>query len=237
MTDIATLHAVSHRRFLRLSSLFIAAACVFAPSATAAKKTTAKAASKRKVAAGAACTPVGAQSAGLDCVTTPKGPQWQARGSRFNPIHLNDAAEYTAYEGNRYRLKITGLTPLTAADIMPGGTGKYPIPAGMAPFQVGAELTYLGPKDSNDLPASITTLALVNADGRKFDTYAGDDKSGGECQQYGEHEKNGTRSLVAGVPLTSGFCVVLTTASVGPSLLVNLSWLNDPSGIWFKTTP
>ena len=207
--------------------------------ASGATKKKAKAVVKATVpAAGKACSPIGAAAAGtnLDCVTVGKALQWQPRGSRVNPFHLNDGAEYVAYEGNRYRLKIASLTVLTPADIKPGGQGKYPIPTGMTPVRVDAELTYLGPKDSNNLPASITYLVLVDASGRKFDTYAGDDKSGGECSQFGEFPPNRTSDLTTAAPLTTGICVVLPAASVGPTLPVNLSWLNDKTGIWFKTS-
>lgn len=131
--------------------------------ASGATKKTVKAVVKATVpAAGKACLAIGAAAAGtnLDCVTVGKALQWQPRGSRVNPFHLNDGAEYVAYEGNRYRLKIASLTVLTPADIKPGGQGKYPIPTGMTPVRVDAELTYLGPKDSNNLPASITYLVF-----------------------------------------------------------------------------
>ncbi len=202
------------------------------------KKPTKKKVATTQPAAGKVCTKVGARAPGtsLDCVKVGKALQWQRRGSKLNPFHLNEVGEYTAYEGNRYRLKVTGIATLTVEDIKPGGTGKYPIPAGFVPVKVGAELTYLGPKESNDLPASITALVLVDANGRKFETYAGDDKAGGECSQFGEVDQNNTRHLDKDSPLTSGLCVVVPATSVGPLLLLNLSWLNEPNGIWFKTT-
>ena len=162
-------------------------------------------------------------------VTKARSKLWEVRGT---------TGKYTAYEGNQYTLKLTGITALTPADIKPGGTGKYPIPTGAVPVRIAAELTYVGPKDSNDLPASVTSLVAVDSVGKKYETYAGDDKAGGgECSQFGDVDSNGTRALVKGTPLTSGLCVVVPASAVGPTLLVNLNWINDPSGIWFKTTP
>ncbi len=221
-------------------AVLVAGTSVAQPTSAAPKKkkktpVTKPAKSASAAVAGKPCAKAGERAAGtsLDCVQVGKSLLWEPYGSQLNPIKLNEAAEYTAYEKNRYRLKITGITTLTAADINPGGSGKYPIPSGMVPVKIGAELTYLGPNESNDLPASITDLVAVDATGRKFDTYAGDEKAGGECQQFGDVPSNGTRSLKQNVPLVAGFCVVMTNPAGG--VLVNLNWLDDPVGLWWKT--
>jgi hypothetical protein len=212
-----------------------------ASAATAKKKsktTTTKKKASTAPAPGKVCSPAGVRAPGtsLDCVKVGGGLQWQLRGTRSNPFQFNEVGEYTAYEGNRYRLKVTGMTVLTVEDIKPGGPGKYPIPSGFVPVQVIGELTYLGPKDTNDLPASITALVLVDANGKKYDTYAGDDKAGGECSQFGDVDQNHTRSLAKDDPHITPLCVVVPSASIGPSLLLNLNWINEPNGIWFKTS-
>ncbi len=208
-----------------------------AAAATKKKKVTTPA--KPVVAPGKPCSKIGERAAGtnLDCVKVGSAAQWQSYGSKLNPIKLNDAAEYSSYEKNRYRLKITGITQLTAADIKQGGDGKYAIPVGMSPVSIGAELTYLGPEERNDLPALLTDLVSVDGAGRKYDTYAGDDKDGGECSQFGDVPSNNTRNLVRGTPLTSGFCIVMKTGPL-TSVLINISSEsnNDPGGLWFKTT-
>lgn len=50
---------------------------------------------------------------------------------------------------------------------------------GAVPVRIAAEITYVGPKDSNDLPASVTSLIALDSAGKKYETYAGDDKAGG----------------------------------------------------------
>jgi len=230
-----------HRRIIRGVAAAVALLSVATPAAGAATKAKKKTPVTKApaIAPGKPCTAVGTTNAptGLDCVQVGGAKLWEPRGVKVNPFRLNDVGRYTAYEGNQYTLKITGITTLTPGDISPGGSGKYPMPAGAVPVRVAAELTYLGPKDTNDLPASITNLVLVDAAGRKYDTYAGDDKAGGgECSQFGEVPTNGTRNLARNTPLTTGLCVVLPAASIGPSLLVNLNWLDQPAGIWFKTT-
>ena len=222
--------------------MIVALAMAIAPGAGAATKAKKKTPVTKApaVAPGKPCATVGKTDAGsgLDCVQVDGAKLWEVRGTKVNPFHLNDVGKYTAYEGNQYTLKITGITTLTPADIKPGGSGKYPTPLGAVPVRIAAELTYLGPKDSNDLPASVTELAVVDAAGKKYATYAGDDKAGGgECSQFGDIADNGTRGLVKGTPITSGLCVVVPASAVGPTLLVNLNWINDPTGIWFKTTP
>ena len=234
----------SHRHHRRIQSAAVIAALVLAtaPSAGAASRAKKKTpvAKAPAVAPGKPCAKVGTTDAstGLDCVQVGGAKLWKGRGTKVNPFHLNDTGKYTAYEGNQYTLRITGITTLTPADIKPGGSGKYPMPAGAVPVRIAAELTYLGPNDSNDLPASVTDLVVVDAAGKKYATYAGDDKAGGgECSQFGDVESNGTRNLVKGTALMSGLCVVVPASAVGPTLLVNLNWINDPAGIWFKTTP
>jgi hypothetical protein len=235
---------LSHRLHRRtITSVAVAAVIVLTatPGVNATTKTKKKVPTTKApaIAPGKPCSSVGTTNAptGLDCVQVGGAKLWEPRGIKVNPFRLNDNAKYTAYEGNQYSLKITGITTLTPADINPGGTGKYAMPAGAVPVRVGAELTYLGPKDTNDLPASITDLVLVDASGKKYDTYAGDDVAGGgECSQFGDVAGNGTRTLSKGAPLTTGLCVVLPATSVGPKLLVNLNWLEDLTGIWFKTT-
>lgn len=208
--------------------------------ASGATKKTVKAVVKATVpAAGKACLAIGAAAAGtnLDCVTVGKALQWQPRGSRVNPFHLNDGAEYVAYEGNRYRLKICESDGIDAGRYQAGRTGEVPDSHGndSGPRRCG---TYLSWTKGLQQSAGIDHLPclLVDASGRKFDTYAGDDKSGGECSQFGEFPPNRTSDLMTGAPLTTGICVVLPAASVGPTLPVNLSWLNDKTGIWFKTS-
>jgi hypothetical protein len=230
-----------HRRFVRSVAATVTLVLVFAPEVGAATKTKKKktAAAKAAIAPGKPCPAVGTTNAasGLDCVQVGGAKLWEQRGTKVNPFRLNDVGGYTAYEGNQYTLKVTGITTLAPADIVPGGSGKYAMPAGSVPVRVAVELTYLGPKDANDLPASITSLVLVDASGKKYDTYAGDDKAGGgECSQFGDVPGNGTRNLAKGAPLLTGLCVVLPSSSVGPKLLVNLSWLSEPAGIWFRTT-
>ncbi len=227
-----------------LSGVCLLAAQVSGSSALAAaakkksKTTTTRKKTSAAPAPGRACSPAGVRAPGttLDCVKVASGLQWQPRGARSNPFRFNEVGEYTAYDSNRYRIKVTGMTVLTVEEIKPGGVGKYAIPAGYVPVQVIGELTYLGPKDTNDLPASITSLVLVDASGKKFDTYAGDDKAGGECSQFGDVDQNHTRSLARDDPHTTPLCVVVPSASIGPSLLLNLSWVNEPNGIWFKTS-
>lgn len=229
------------RRIIRSVAVAVALVLGAAPGVGAAAKTKKKppATKAPAIAPGKPCTAVGTTNAptGLDCVQVGAAKLWEPRGVKVNPFRLNDVGRYTAYEGNQYSLKITGITTLAPADIVPGGSGKYAMPAGTVPVRVGAELTYLGPRDVNDLPASITSLVLVDASGKKYETYAGDDKAGGgECSQFGDVPSNGSRNLAKGAPLITGFCVVLPAASVGPKLLVNLNWLNEPAGIWFKTS-
>jgi hypothetical protein len=230
-----------YRRFVRSVAVTVTLVVVFATEVGAATKTKRKkpaAAKAIAIAPGKPCPAVGTTNAasGLDCVQVGGAKLWEQRGTKVNPFRLNDVGSYTAYEGNRYTLKVTGITTLAPADIVPGGTGKYAMPAGSVPVRVAAELTYLGPNDTNDLPASITSLVFVDASGKKYDTYAGDDKAGGgECSQFGDVPGNGTRNLAKGAPLLS-LCVVLPSSSVGPKLLVNLSWLSEPAGIWFRTT-
>ena len=102
-----------------------------ASAATRAKKKT-PVAKAPAVAPGKPCPKVGTTDAstGLDCVQVGGSKLWEARGTKVNPFQLNDTGKYTAYEGNQYTLKITGITTLTPADIKPGGTGKYPMPGG-----------------------------------------------------------------------------------------------------------
>ena len=231
-----------HRRIILSTAAIAALVITIGPGADAATRSKKKTpvTKARAIAPGKPCPQVGTTDAGtgLDCVQVGTSKLWEVRGTKANPFRLNDTGKYTAYEGNQYTLKLTGITALTPADIKPGGTGKYPIPTGAVPVRIGAELTYVGPKDSNDLPASVKSLVAVDSAGKKYETYAGDDKAGGgECSQFGDVDSNGTRALVKGTPLTSGLCVVVPASAVGPTLLVNLNWINDPSGIWFKTTP
>lgn len=217
----------------------IATLMVHVAAEAAAKKKTktpaTKAAAKTAPAAGKVCTPAGAQAAGtnLDCVAVGKALQWQPRGTRVNPYRLNDVADYTAYQGDKYRLKITGSAPRPPAEIGAPADGRPPIPTGSAPLQIGAELTYLGANPAGDPPARLTTIEVVDAANAKYGLYG--DK---ECTQYGSTLATtiGLRSLVKDTPATEGFCVIVPTASVGPNLLIHFYWIDDQNGIWFKTS-
>ena len=208
------------------------------PAGAATKKRTkpkTTTAAKFTATAGAACSPAGTRSAltNLDCVSVGKLLQLQPRGSKANPIRLNDTAEYVAYENDRYRLKITGSSPRSPSDIGAGASGRPPIPVGSAPLLINGELTYLGPNPGGDMPARLSAIDVVDGTDKVYATYGGQ-----ECDAYGTtpNVSWGQRSLVKDMPQTQGLCIVLPMAVVGPKLLMHLSWTGDKPGIWLQTT-
>jgi hypothetical protein len=194
------------------------------------KPTTSK---KSAIAAGKPCSLLGATAAGtnLDCVKIGKALQWQPRGSRINPFHLNDVAEYSSYETDRYRLKVTGTSALTAADIGAPDPNRPPIPAGSTPHRINAELTYLGPREVADPAANLSSYEVVDANDKKYGLYADQN-----CSQYTSKvlEEISLRAAPANTPQTTGFCVVVPSASI-PTLLVHVFWIANREGLWFKT--
>jgi hypothetical protein len=216
----------------------------FGNQATAAsmakKKKSAPVASKTLIAAGKPCPTIGASGGatapGLDCVRVGTALQWQPRGSRFNPFHLNEPAEYNSYEQDRYRFVATGTSMLTAADIGAPDPNRKQIPAGSGPIRIGASLTYLGPRPTADPAANLSSYEVVDGagSGTKFGLYAD-----AACSEYSSKQIDSISLRVAPVNVeqAAGFCVVVPSASMTPALLVHVFWIDNREGLWFKTTP